>query len=375
MHRTVFCHQLLVTASLKTSPYILMMPKVNYRPVELLSLFVLYCTKICALIFLNYDPKTKRMKDSKKYSILIIIPLVIQSAIAIRSLYSREIAKTNHTITKLITTFTYETVSLSIIIVGIYATLLSNRRQCKLLINQGLKLYANMVKLEKMKVCRCDKKFVFCIIYTAAFGCFAIFSLCTDYIMSHRHIMERPSIKSIVFFNFFCITFIYALVVVVFVSVMLFSAHSLRLVNSRIQKCFKVILTSPKMSECCELSEELDYLHDLYTEIIQFTHQVSKFYSFPLLLAFVTRFIAAVAEVCIHEYKYKQKPYVKVCSMLYLFHQNFYIYIMVKTSLGYPCPTAFQIMDTIFWISTLSNFYSLIYATNKVRNRVSHLKK
>lgn len=274
-----------------------MMTHSKCRLVRFLPPFLLSCIKFFGLIFLSYDPKTQRMRDSNHYSIAIIIALTIQSTFSIRALYRLEIAGTNHTVTKIFATYTYEAVSYYLVMVGIHSTVLWNRRQCKMLINQGLKLYSETLKFRERKGCQWDKKFIVCLIFTVTFACYSICSITSTYHMTPKFKSEKHWIRVIVTLNFIITSFINVLATLILVSVMLFSAHSLRLVNTRIQECLMVVLRSPKMSECCQLSDELDELHHLHSEIMQFTQEVNTFCAFPLFLKFLMRFLAAISEV------------------------------------------------------------------------------
>lgn len=265
--------------------------------INYLANYLLNCSKFCGLIYLNYDPKTRRMVDSRMYSLAFVTGIAILTAFSSHALYRHEIAGTNHTITKITPTYTFETVSHTIVLVGIYSSVICKRRQCKMIMNLGLQMYEDVLKLDEPGFLKTDRKFIFCFIYTTVFGSFSLFSISIDYTMSPKFVTEEHWIKLLVSLNFVLISFIYALAVFIFVGVMLFAAHSLRLVNSKVQKCLILILKNPKMSECCKLSDELDELQHIHSRIMHFTQQVNTFYSISLLLKFLMRFIAAVSEV------------------------------------------------------------------------------
>lgn len=277
------------------------MSKLSYRLVKYFSLYFVHFSHFLGLMFSKYEPKSKQMIDSDKYSILIVLTIILITPLTIQELYRQELVRTEFVITKVLQTFSFDMLTHFSVMVALYWTVLFKSSQCKELINKALELYREILRINRTQVFQRDRKLFVCIIIQLLIGYYSVCLICYRYSVNADFNSEKPWIKFVIFINILFVIFVNTQVSVIFLSVVLFTAHSLRLVNSQIKECILIIQRSPKISESCQLSDRLDDLHITHAKIMEFMQQVMQFYSLPLFIKFTMRFISSVALVSLFQ--------------------------------------------------------------------------
>lgn len=303
----------------------------------------------------KFDVRTNRFVPttfSKLYGILVFLSILVLLPISTYDFMLLDVYFLRTPMTFIEIAKSVDMSRATIIHIAAYVTFMCYRKEWPELLNEGIDLYRATNEASELDFFGTDGKFlvVFLIKFVKGwlpcFGVINSFFRYAEYYQFHG----LDYIVKMLEWTIFTLTLVdNSFLSTIYMCGILYAAHLYRLLNTRLQVITQQLkwCDGITISECCDLSDKVDELNQIYLRITNFTQQFNDLFSPLLLVMFLCNFTSTVFEM-------------------------FYLYLnFVVSEIPFEHDATQNIGDIIFLISGALQICFVIYAGNKISERVS----
>lgn len=185
--------------------------------------------------------------------------------------------------------------SVYLITCSAYWSFLRNLKLIKSIVMQGMNLYRAGLKLQT-KWFHDEGRFISRMIYKLI-NVYVLSSSSVSYFLANYFNNDYDLLRYVL--NITIINFINSMLNNAYIWGIMFGAHLHRLINREIIAITKIIndMKRPDIWKSCELSDAIDRLNILHTEVTQYTRDLNRLFGMQNMLMFLNAFITIVAQV------------------------------------------------------------------------------
>lgn len=176
-----------------------------------------------------------------------------------------------------------------------YWSFLMNLKLAKSIVRQGMNLYREGLKLQSVWFHN-EGRFIFRMIYKL-FNVYVLSSSSISFFLANYFNDDYDLLRYVL--NITLINFINSMLNNAYIWGIMFGAHLYRSINREIIAITKTIneMKRPDIGKSCELSDAIDRLNILHTEVTQYTRDLNQLFGMQNMFMFLNAFITIVAQV------------------------------------------------------------------------------
>lgn len=311
--------------------------------------------KLMGIAHFKFDSKTNRFIPSPfstLYGILVFLSIFVLLPLSTYEFMLLDVYFLNTPMTFIEFAKSLDMSRSTIIHMAAYVTFMFYRKEWPVLLNEGIDLYRATNEASEQDFFGSDGKFLVVFLIKFVKGwlpCFGVINSFLSYAEYYQFHGLDYIVKMLEWIIFMLTLIDNSFLSTIYMCGILYAAHLYRLLNTRLQVITQQLrwCDGITISECCFLSDKVDELSQIYLRITKFTQKFNALFSPLLLVMFFCNFTSTVFEM-------------------------FYLYLnFVVSEIPFELDATQNIGDIIFLISGALQICFVIYAGNKISERVS----
>lgn len=269
-----------------------------------LRIGLIWSGRLLGIYYFDYDEDSRSIIISTValvYSTLVGIFYLVSSPITMWGWITTQLVVKSGTIEGRTTFLQISTEILVLFVIVVY--LFANIHAYKDVINQGLKMYDEVLKNGSIAIHESEPKFMRQIMFKIIFAIISTTSLIGAIFLNAS---EMPIFRVLILQSNIIATNSMNLVVSMYYFCgMLFIAHLFRGINRKLQNLLRQLHNPETLHpgefviKCCELSDEIDRLSIMHDKLCSFTNKLNRFFAPHTFIMFLHGFMAFVSQVSV----------------------------------------------------------------------------